>query len=135
MRQRIPTQRAFRGAFSVECHVVHLVPEQRASRAVGTTVMHVAHREALADARLSCGSRLARSRRQRATLPLPHPPPLTYAGRTTTSGRGGLAQPVERLADEPGDVHLGAAHALADLPLRELLLVAQAEDLALAVRQ
>src|SRR3954454_19455590 len=44
-----------------------------------------------------------------------------------------LAQLRDGVADEPGDVHLGDADALADLGLREILGEAQAQDLALTL--
>src|SRR5438309_9381646 len=45
---------------------------------------------------------------------------------------GGRAQPAERLADDPRDLHLAHADLLADLRLREVFLEAQPQHLALA---
>jgi hypothetical protein len=44
------------------------------------------------------------------------------------------AQPPERLSDDARDLHLRHADALADLRLRQILLEAQSEHLALARR-
>ena len=48
---------------------------------------------------------------------------------------GDRAQPLERAADEPRDVHLGDADALGDLGLREVLDEAQVQHDAVARRQ
>src|SRR4051794_27041488 len=47
---------------------------------------------------------------------------------------GGRAQPAQRLADDPRDLHLRDADALPDLGLREVLLEAQPQHLALTRR-
>ena len=54
--------------------------------------------------------------------------------RVLAAGPRDRAQPRDRLADDPRDLHLRDADALADLRLREVLLEAQAQDLALARR-
>src|SRR5215204_7009850 len=41
----------------------------------------------------------------------------------------------KRASDQPGDVHLGDAHARGDLRLSHVLLEAHSEDLAFALRQ
>src|SRR4051795_2733570 len=46
----------------------------------------------------------------------------------------GRAEPAERLADDPRDLHLGYPDALSDLGLCQILLEAQPQDLALARR-
>src|SRR5829696_5652398 len=56
-------------------------------------------------------------------------------GRESVRLVGLVAQAADRLADQAGDVHLGDADALADLRLGQVLLEAQAEHLALAVRE
>src|SRR5689334_19151504 len=50
-------------------------------------------------------------------------------------GTRSFPQPRERLADQPRDLHLRDADALADLRLRHVLGEAQAQDLALARTQ
>src|SRR5690349_14742005 len=55
------------------------------------------------------------------------------SGSLPRSGFCGVAQAVDRLADDAADVHLGHADAGADLGLREVLGEAQAQDLALAL--
>src|SRR4051812_30598000 len=48
---------------------------------------------------------------------------------------GGILQAVDRLTDDAAHVHLADADALADLGLRQVVLEAQAQDLALALAQ
>src|SRR3954452_25190542 len=56
-----------------------------------------------------------------------------------TSGLSGVlsdrTQALERAPDQPGDVHLGDAHALRDLRLREVLHEPQVQHDAVARRQ
>src|SRR5919205_833529 len=87
--------------------------------------------------RRSCSSSL-RSSRGRS------PSSVAMSGRDSPSGRtlrGALlarardaAQPGDRLADDARDLHLRDADALADLGLREVVLEAQPQHLALARR-
>src|SRR6266480_146 len=77
--------------------------------------------------------------RTKSTLPVRDPPrvqnaePFDDRSRTPRDSGELRPHPLERAADQAGDVHLGYAHPLGDLRLSEPVLEPHAEDLALSL--
>src|SRR5215218_7315892 len=78
---------------------------------------------------------LSASRRRCSRWPAGLPSRARPAARTARRSLELGAHRGERAADQPRDVHLRQADALGDLRLRQSLLEAHAQDLALALRQ